>query len=629
MKYIKFKNLILIIFTVLLLFSSAFVSIGTSINTANDINFLKVSDFNIRSSSVAIKLDSKKIETISLKIDSKDDEILTIESLADLDNIIIANSGYHEYYPSMVSNGRECLVSYEGKIENNTYIYLSNSNDYGQNWTIGKKLTLKETTQGDEIPINSPQICLKPFGREAYGVFLSSLTATGLIGGLEIPDISVLDLQKISYFILNYSKIPGNEPSDYSSFWDFSSPDIVFHDTTNVPWIIGCIGSTNYSDQNDDYSSKDSLMLFYQDTNNPNTVWLQWDHTIENCANLSLAIDDELKKFYGICEQRNNSNNNLLFFKGTYKMQGSNPYLDVLYKNISSNISHKHPKIFVRDDDIYVAAEINIDGITDDILIYHSSNDGVSWNEIDPTGNFTAPPGEFVPKFPLISANSTDIFCAYIEDKNLYLTQSGNLGVNWSDPIQINDNDFSVAEGYRFADMPDGQHIVWTDDRAVNLDIYSISRGVPSLNLMIIPGSLELNATKNPYFSTYNSIKFKVRNTGEDFAENVIVEVIVNRSGLQPYITKYPGFIKYLATGAEIELKQPLFEMTLKGYIHAVSDLSEIDYINVSIIPSSNFQDSDPSDNTESLPATFDDIFPLLSQRPLLVAIFKLLALVI
>ena len=82
-------------------------------------------------------------------------------------------------------------------------------------------------------------------------------------------------------------------------------------------------------------------------------------------------------------------------------------------------------------------------------------------------------------------------------------------------------------------------------------------------------------------------------------------------------------------TGAEIELTQPLFEMTLKGYVYAVSDLSEIDYINVTIIPSSSFLDSDPSDNIESIPVTFEDIFPLLSQHPILVALFKLLALVL
>lgn len=627
MKYIKSKNLILVILTVLLLVSSSFVSFGTSVNTANDRNIVKVIDFNIRPSSVAIKLDTQKIGTTTLNIDSKDDKILNIGSFNDSKNIVIANSSHHEYHPSMVVNGRDCLVAYQNETGSNPYIYLTKSSDYGQNWTDDPlKLTLKEG--GDELFVNSPSLCIEPFENQAYGVFLSSLINTGLIGGLIIPDIS--DFKDISYFVLNYSIIP-NGPGEYSSFWDFTSPDIAFHYKPNAPWIIGYTGSTNYSNENGDYSSKDSPMFLYQNASNSDEVWLQWDHTIENCANFSIATNDESEKFYGICEKKNGSNQDLLFFKGTYEQQSSkvDPYLDIIYSNISSNISHKHPKIIVKDDDIYVVTEINNGGLFNDIKIYHSTNEGINWNEIDPTGNVSAPPGEFVPKFPLISTNSTDIICTYIEDKNLYLTQSNNLGVNWSVPVRINNADFSVVEKYCYADMPDTKHIVWTDEREAKLDIYSISYGVPRLNLMIVPGSLILNATKNPYFSTNNSVKFKVKNTGEDFAEDVLIEITINRGDKGQYTTKYPGFIKYLKTGAEIELTQPLFEMTLKGYVYAVTDFSEIDYINVTIIPSSSFQDSDPSDNIESIDVTFEDIFPLLSQHPVLVALFKLLALVL
>ncbi|KYK29228.1 hypothetical protein AYK20_05950 [Thermoplasmatales archaeon SG8-52-1] len=597
-------------------------------NKTNNKNNLKVTGFNIRSSNVAIKLNSQKIVTKTINVDSMDDKILDIESFDDLKNIAIANSGNHEYYPSMVLNGRDCLVAFEGVYQGNTYIYLSKSSDYGQNWTdVPEKLTLKENS--DELFVNSPSLCIKPFENEAYGVFLSSSINTGVIGALIIPDIS--EFGGISYFVLNFSIIPDG-PGEYSSFWDFSCPDIVYHYKANAPWIIGYTGSTNYSNENGDYSSQDSLMFLYQDINDPDTVWLQWDHTIENCANLSLTIDKESKKFYGICEKKNDSNHSnqdLLFLKGTYEQQGSNPYLDIEYMNFSLDINHKHPRIIIKDDDIYIVTEINIGGITDDITIYHSSDEGENWDEIDPTGNITAPPGVFVPKFPLISANSTHIVCTLIEDKNLYLTQSNNSGLNWSDPIRINNAESSVVEDHRFADMPDNQHIVWTDERAANLDIYSISQGIPRLNLMIVPGSLVLNATKNPYFSTYNSVKFKVKNTGEDYAEDVLIEITINRTGQQTIYTKYPGFIKYLKSGAEVELKQPLFEMTLKGFVYAVSDLENIDYINVTIIPSSGFQDSDPSDNIESIDVTFEDIFPLLSQHPLLVTLFKLLALVL
>lgn len=629
MKYIKCKSLILIIFTVLLLVPSSFVSFGTSVNFANDKNNFKGTVVKISSSTLAIKLNSQKIETSAMGIDSNDYKILDIGSIDGFENNIVVNSSNHEYYPSMVLNGRNCLVAYERQNNGKPYIYLTKSNNYGQNWSDEpSKLTLEDDDEV-ELFVNSPSLCIKPNYNEAYGVFLTSLINTGVIGGLIIPDITDINPKHISGFISNLSVIPSSQPSDYSSFWDFSSPDIIYHYNTDVPWIIGYTGSTNYSDEEQDYSSKDSLMFLFQDANVPTNVWIQWDHTIENCANLSIATNDESKKFYGICEKKNGSNQDLLFFKGTHKQSGNDQYLDIIYKNISSNISHKHPKIFVKDDDIYIISEINIGGITDDIKIYYSLYDGINWDEMDPTGNYTYPPGVFVPKFPLISVNNTDIVCTLIEDKNLFLTQSNNLGVNWSDPVRINNVDSSVLAEYRYADMPDTNHIVWTDERGGNLDIYSISRGIPKLNLMIVPGSLVLSETKNPYFSTNNSVKFKVKNTGEDYAENVLIEITIHRTDQQIYTTKYPGFIKYLNAGAEIELKQPLFEMTLKGYIHAVSDLTNISYINVTIIPSSSFEDSDPSDNVQSIPATFDNIFPLLSQHPLLIILFKILAMVL
>lgn len=479
------KGLVFTILIVIILVLNSSVLFGTSIYKSNDKNIVKIIDFNIKSSSIKIKLNPQIIETKT--INSKD--------------IVVVNSEENESYPSMVMSGRNCLVAYERENEGNAYIYLSKSGDYGLNWTAGTKLILKENS--DELLVNSPALCIEPFEKEAYGVFLSSLINTGIIGGLIIPDIS--EIQDISYFVLNFSKIsqPGSE---YSSFWNFSSPDIVYHYQTNAPWIIGYTGSTNYTYENSNYSCKDSLMFLYQDASEPTQVYLQWDHTIENCANLSIATNEESKEFYGICEKENSFNQDLLFFKGTYNQSGNeDPFLDIIYKNISLDISYKHPKIFVKDDDIYVVTETKINESSDDILIYHSSDEGQNWDEIDPTGNISAPPGVFVPKFPLLSVNSTDIVCTFIEDKNLYLMKSSDLGVNWSDPVRINNADFTVVEEYHYADMPDTKHIIWTDNRNGNYDIYSklLFSFPPSPPTITGPTNGKINTEYN---FTFNSI---------------------------------------------------------------------------------------------------------------------------
>jgi hypothetical protein len=73
--------------------------------------------------------------------------------------------------------------------------------------------------------------------------------------------------------------------------------------------------------------------------------------------------------------------------------------------------------------------------------------------------------------YPCVYVAGARIYVAYVQDENLYITHSDNLGGSWDTPIRINDEDDSVAEQPGTADI--GEYgIVWTDTRDGQLDIF-------------------------------------------------------------------------------------------------------------------------------------------------------------
>ena len=608
MKEKKQKSLIFAFSMVTVLILSSIGSFGISTDIVAEENTNQIANVNVKSNLVCIETSSNSLS--NLNEISKNDKTHNLESLNFnlSENILVAGQDGNESYPSMVINGANSLVAYEYEDESDPYLYLSKSGNYSKTWSEPEKLEIE--LSGEEISVNSPALCIRPGKKHAYGIFFSSIKNSGIIGILDIPDISTFGNLDVKIWDWSEVHIPPQSP-DFFSWWDFATPDIVYHDKPNVPWINGFIGSTNYSYQGD-WSATDSIMFTFLDKDNPNALWIQWDHQLEDCSNIDLDMDDTSKTFYGVCEIKNASNQDLLFFKGIYNAVGQNITLTYDKEVFTRSENLTHPQILVEGEEIFIAAERD----SKEIILFHSSNEGKDWTEKNVTTD-VLPPGSN-PKYPRLSANQTHLSCIFTEFGNISFINSTNQGLNWSEPVQLNTQNGSVVEEYRFADIIqrlDLTYVIWTDNRNGNRDLFLAKEGDVVIDLMIVPESV--NITKDPdfpMFSTNNWINFTVRNNGDDYVENVPVEITYSKINNETVSTDYPAMILYLAGhGKEKSFQRPLFRMALIEFFRSLIDFAGIKNITIKIDPGDKLGDNDPTNDAFTLEdVSYEDIFPKL-----------------
>jgi hypothetical protein len=344
-------------------------------------------------------------------------------------------------------------------------------------------------------------------------------------------------------------------------------------------------------------------MFCYNHLENP-TEWvtLVWYSEIEHCSNISITNDYGDKTIYGICEIKNGSKQDLLFFRGNPQswFYGN----DLINQTISTSSSLTHPNIYVVGDNVYVVADSDSDGI----VILNSSDKGETWELKEITKDLLDPIAN--PNYPLIYSDELELFCTYVESENIFMTSSIDDGYNWSEPKQLNSVNNSVVENYRFSNMFDDKHILWTDDRNKSLDIYSVLLEVPGVDLTVVQDSIgiECEFKDMPLLRMKNWITFTIKNNGNIFVENVIINITydcVNKTSEQ---TDYRATLHYLKPGQEETFRRPLFRLTLNEFFNALIDFAGIQKLTVTIDP--KYKDINPDDNIQSISVSYKDIFP-------------------
>jgi hypothetical protein len=591
MKYLKPRSIIVISVVALLVLGSV-GSLGISnVKEKTD----KPNRTIVRNSAIGFTSINPVMESDSIKLNT-----LGMVGNDSFDNVIVTNTDGNESYPSMVMNGYAGCVIYEYNEGGETEVHLRNSNDYGQNWSEETRVIAK--LNQNPIEIDSPSLCIKPLSNNAYGMYKSPLKDSAVFGYLEIFDITKLNNVRTYTFDWTGFPDPEGDPDIKYSFWDFDTPKIISYKNNTTPWVIALIGSTNYTYEGVGPCTN-SPMFCFQDLINPEQfVTLTWYSEYEYCKNIQIANSYGDPNVYGVCEIENGSKQDLLFFKGTPKSWYYGGDLKVF--NISTESSLTHPYIEVIGENIYIVADSESDGI----IIFYSSDGGETWNIQDVTDDILPPLAN--PNYPMIYASDENIYCTFIESNNIFITSTTNGIFNWSEPNRLNDYNDSVVETYRFSSIYDDKHILWTDDRNGNYDIYSILLEIPGVDLTVVPGSVFIESEyKNiPLLNMKNWVTFTIKNNGNIFVEKVLINISYKCQNESSQQTDYKATLFYLRPGEEETFNRPLFRLTINEYFNALIDLAGIQNITVTI--DSKYDDVNPDDNSLSIPVSYKDIFP-------------------
>ena len=224
------------------------------------------------------------------------------------------------------------------------------------------------------------------------------------------------------------------------------------------------------------------------------------------------------------------------------------------------------------------------------------------------------------------------MICVYYnESKDIYLRTSPD-GKNWSNAFDINNGTGTVAEEYQTADIADSKHIVWTDNRDGNKDLWIAilgekeeKKGKPKLNIVNV--NLE-SSEKN--MNASNVINITYSNTGDENATMVQLFVtsqciidgkprLVNITENSAYIPVIPkNTTKYIRL-QWFTIEPPwkwMMEYLLKEFLNKGEYPPTVKYMNITeiIVQLGPCLESNKT-VTASIPVTWDEIFGNLGWR--------------
>jgi hypothetical protein len=579
MKFKKMKSIFTILSLVTLILTGSVVSMGNSINSENSNSVTK-------SGLLRVKVKSQYIDGLSFNTFST----LSANDSNETGVFVVTNETVDESKPSIVTHLDSALVAYEYEDENGTHVALRSSKDHGQTWP-----GFQDVFHDVGVNLSYPSLTVKPGSGKGYGTLISSKNDSGIIYYLEFLNIGNLNTLSISY--VDWSDLRNIDDHEDEKFWGFKDADIVYnHTNTMTQFIAVVIGSTDF-EVDGEGPCNDCPMFFYRDPLDVHDSWIAWDPTFENCRNISAVMDHSSNILYGVCEIQNGSNKDLLFFNDNPTLWS--PTSVLTNQTISSSENLMHPNIFLKDNNIYIAAETDTQGL----ILYNSSDDGKNWN----ITNITSP--VLNAKSPNLYANDTHLACFFVESGNLSMKTTINNGENWSEPVQINDYNGTVDSSYRNFDVGNMYKIVWTDIRNDSKDLYYLLDYIPKLDLEVTDFTL----VKDDIFPTYNWILMNVTNVGDAPSSAIKLNITYACEGENATDTGYFGYYPSVGVNKTVTIKRPLFRFNDPGFFQSLIAFAGIKNITVYLDPKTVTDDLNPANNIYQKDILYEQIFPKLA----------------
>ena len=322
---------------------------------------------------------------------------------------------------------------------------------------------------------------------------------------------------------------------DWSSFEyvDFKNLDVAGYEFTDIPnaaeyygWMTGTVSSPD---------DVDMATFFFANGETTNSGWIwTWGDAESRSINAAIDIDDSNAKYYAVWENHNDTTGAIDILLSTGYLEDyiaadyANWGPDPTWETLGGEESNENPDVAASNQHVYITCEAD-----DAIVCFYSNDNGATWSQSTVTSNG---------KYPTITALGAEATIAYVSNGNIFTTVTKDGGVSWSTPGQINEQDNTVVMEYATTEITTYNHLLWTDNRNGNKDIYYAigSASSPILQIESISGGIGVSAV--------------IKNIGTAAAENVDWSIVTDGTvflGAEKtgQVTLQPGASTTIKTG--------------------------------------------------------------------------------
>jgi len=404
----------------------------------------------------------------------------------------IAQTDATEENPSIATdNSGNYLVLYES--ETNLFdhrVAVALSNNDGDTWAVtGPWWEDFIETPGDTLPevdfaFEQEDVSL------AYGTFTTAEQDGGTVVWLDLSN------EPTAGTGWSINRIDWND----NGFWGSGSADIACDDNIILseytdypelePWVMTYTMSYANLEPFPDCESVPMLMYAENEGTNVHCWWFYYNQSSNTCIDIDKPKDTIYIAFQTLGETDTDQDVILEFAHESYLGDWADGKGELgLYRVGGTGIA-TNPDVAAQNDYVYLVCQLNEVGATEDVVCFHSSDGGDTW-DVTPIAN--SADDEL---YPRVTASGATATCVFTKNNNLYTAITQDAGATWEILEEtINDVDGSVVEQYGCTHVG-GSLAVWTDSRDGTYDIYADeAAALPALNIEEVSGGFGITVT--------------------------------------------------------------------------------------------------------------------------------------